>query len=110
VRTAPATVARTAAHAALQTDAPVGLQFGLQIPVFEGPGGAATLRTRLLTIARDAEAAGFTSIWVMDHFRQIPMFGGAWLDMPESYTTLAFLAAGTERVRLGTLVTGVTYR
>ena len=61
-------------------------------------------------IATAAEAAGFDSIWVMDHFRQIPMFGPAWHDMLESYTTLAYLAAATERVRLGTLVTGVTYR
>ena len=38
------------------------------------------------------------------------MFGPAWHDMLESYTTLAYLAAATERVRLGTLVTGVTYR
>jgi alkanesulfonate monooxygenase SsuD/methylene tetrahydromethanopterin reductase-like flavin-dependent oxidoreductase (luciferase family) len=41
---------------------------------------------------------------------QIPPIGPHWEDMPESYTTLAFLAARTESVRLGTLVTGVTYR
>jgi alkanesulfonate monooxygenase SsuD/methylene tetrahydromethanopterin reductase-like flavin-dependent oxidoreductase (luciferase family) len=46
----------------------------------------------------------------MDHFRQIPQVGRAWDDFLESYTTLAFLAACTERVRLGALVTGVTYR
>jgi alkanesulfonate monooxygenase SsuD/methylene tetrahydromethanopterin reductase-like flavin-dependent oxidoreductase (luciferase family) len=47
---------------------------------------------------------------VMDHFRQIPQVGRAWDDFLESYTTLAFLAACTERVRLGALVTGITYR
>ena len=46
----------------------------------------------------------------MDHYRQIPLFGPAWHDMLESYTTLVFLAAQTERVRLGTLVTAVTNR
>jgi alkanesulfonate monooxygenase SsuD/methylene tetrahydromethanopterin reductase-like flavin-dependent oxidoreductase (luciferase family) len=46
----------------------------------------------------------------MDHFRQIPQVGRAWDDFLESYTTLAFLAACTERVRLGALVTGITYR
>jgi F420-dependent oxidoreductase-like protein len=46
----------------------------------------------------------------MDHFLQIPFVGREWLDMMESYTTLGFLAGRTERVRLGTLVTGITYR
>ena len=59
---------------------------------------------------RAAEAVGFDSIWLMDHFRQIPMFGPAWHDMLESTTTLAHLAAVTERVRLGAMVAGITYR
>jgi alkanesulfonate monooxygenase SsuD/methylene tetrahydromethanopterin reductase-like flavin-dependent oxidoreductase (luciferase family) len=46
----------------------------------------------------------------MDHFRQIPQIGRAWEDFLESYTTLAYLAACTERVRVGALVTGITYR
>ena len=46
----------------------------------------------------------------MDHFLQIPQVGREWEDMPESYTTLGYLAAVTERIRLGTLVTGITYR
>jgi predicted kinase len=41
---------------------------------------------------------------------QIPVVGRHWEEMLDSYTTLAFLAARTERVRLGTMVTGVTYR
>jgi F420-dependent oxidoreductase-like protein len=110
VRTVPAAIARAAALAPRQDAAPVGLRFGLQIPSFTWPGGTSELRVRLAAIAAAAEAAGFESIWVMDHFRQIPMFGPAWHDMLESYTTLAFLAAQTERVALGTLVTGITYR
>jgi F420-dependent oxidoreductase-like protein len=46
----------------------------------------------------------------MDHFLQIPQVGREWEDMLESYTTLGYLAGVTERIRLGTLVTGITYR
>ena len=110
VRVAPPQIARATAQAARQVDDPVGLRFGLQLPVHTWPGGPPEARSRLLAIADAAEAAGFSSLWVMDHFRQIPMFGPAWHDMLESYTTLAFLAGVTERLRLGTLVSGITYR
>src|SRR5205823_13956509 len=46
----------------------------------------------------------------VDHFRQIPRFGRPWDNMLESYTALAYVAAVTERMRLGTLVTGITHR
>jgi len=94
------------------TEAPSAraLTFGLQIPQFTWPGGPAEIGDRLRAIARRAESVGFESLWVMDHFRQIPMMGPPWNDMLESWTTLAHLAASTDTIRLGTLVTGVTYR
>lgn len=64
----------------------------------------------LITIGRTAEQVGFRALWVMDHFRQIPQVGRAWDPMLEAYTTLAYLAASTERLRLGTLVTNVEHR
>jgi F420-dependent oxidoreductase-like protein len=86
------------------------MRIGLQIPSFTFPGGPAELGADLERIARTAEEAGFYSLWVMDHFFQIPMVGPAERDMLEGYGTLSYLAGLTRRVRLGTLVTGVTYR
>jgi F420-dependent oxidoreductase-like protein len=106
---APDLVAAPAA-AARQSEDPMPLEFGLQIPRFSWPGGPTETRERLTELAAGAEEAGFTSIWVMDHFLQIPVVGPHWEEMLDSYTTLAFLAARTESARLGTMVTGVTYR
>ena len=83
------------------------LRFGLQLSSFNGEG---PLADRLTDIALVAEEVGFDSIWVMDHVVQIPQVGRNWEDIPESWTTLAWLAARTTRARLGTLVTGVTLR
>lgn len=98
------------AFARRQREQPMPLSFGLQLSSFEWEGDASARAAQLTTVARTAEDAGFTSLWVMDHFVQIPQVGRAWDEMPESYTTLAFLAGVTERATLGTLVTGVTYR
>jgi F420-dependent oxidoreductase-like protein len=96
--------------AARQREEPMTLTFGLQVPRFEWPGHPATTAATLAEVARAAEVAGFTSLWVMDHVVQIPQVGREWEDMLESHTTLGYLAGVTRRIRLGTLVTGITYR
>ncbi|MHB2018942.1 MAG: LLM class flavin-dependent oxidoreductase, partial [Candidatus Xenobia bacterium] len=84
------------------------MQLGLQIPNFTWTGGPVKLGETLAGIGKRAEDAGFASVWVMDHFFQIPFVGPIDIDMLEGYTTLAFLAAATKRVKLGTMVTGIT--
>jgi len=86
------------------------MRLGLQIPNFTYPAGPAHLGTTLGNIARAADASGFSSLWVMDHFFQIENVGPVDTDMLEGYSALSYLAALTERVKLGTMVTGVTYR
>ena len=86
------------------------LRFGLQLSSFEAPGGPVELGARLRDVAAAAEGVGFDSLWVMDHFRQIPQLGRPWEVMPEASVTLATLAAATERVTIGCLVHCVTYR
>ncbi len=67
-------------------------------------------RTGLATVARTAEEVGFAGIWLMDHLEQIPQVGRTWDDLPDPWTTIAWLGAQTTRVRLGSLVTPVTFR
>jgi F420-dependent oxidoreductase-like protein len=110
VRVVPEAFLSAGEPARRQAETPTGLRFGLHLGAFNFPGGPPATRTAVHEVARSAEAAGFDAIYVMDHFRQIPQVGRPWEDFLESYTTLAFLAAATERVRLGALVTGVTYR
>ncbi|HXW00278.1 MAG TPA: LLM class F420-dependent oxidoreductase, partial [Anaerolineae bacterium] len=86
------------------------MRIGLQIPSFTWPGGAAEIGPRLAEIAKTADEAGFYSLWVMDHFFQIDMIGPPDDPMLESYAALSYLAGITRRAKLGTLVTGVTYR
>jgi F420-dependent oxidoreductase-like protein len=88
----------------------VTISLGYQIPNFTYPGGVATLFDTVQAQAREAEASGFDTVLVMDHFYQLPGIGTPDQPMMEAYSTLAALAASTSTVQLSALVTGNTYR
>jgi alkanesulfonate monooxygenase len=86
------------------------MKLGLHLPRLTYPGGPPTLADDLAAVAATAEVAGFDRVSVMDHVWQIGPHGPVEQDMLEAWTTLGYLAAHTSRVKLLTLVTGVTYR
>jgi len=86
------------------------VKLGLQISSFTWPGGTAEIGPTLARIVRTADDVGFDSIWVMDHFFQIRGVGPVTDPMLEGYTTLGFMAASSQRARLGLMVGGVHYR
>ncbi|UKD53868.1 LLM class F420-dependent oxidoreductase [Amycolatopsis sp. FU40] len=86
------------------------MKIGLHLAQQTWPNGPAALGSDLARVARSADEAGFAYLSVMDHFFQISSYGPPEHEMLEAWTTLGFLAAHTERVKLLTLVTGVIYR
>jgi F420-dependent oxidoreductase-like protein len=89
--------------------APITLD--LHLPNFNYPDtGPDAVFEKLVSIAETAEASGFTSVSLMDHFHQIPPVGPPQNWMFDGNTMLAGIAARTSSIALGLLVGGVTYR
>ncbi|MFD1827259.1 LLM class F420-dependent oxidoreductase [Mumia zhuanghuii] len=87
------------------------MDVSLHLPRFDVPGGAAAIAPTYAEVGAIADGGGLRALSVMDHYFQMEHYaGGAPDPMLEAYTTLAFLAARTERVGLQVLVTGVPYR
>jgi F420-dependent oxidoreductase-like protein len=86
------------------------MRLGLHYWNYSTPPDPAQIAPTLAETARVAEQAGFSTFTVMDHYFQMEYAGSAAEPMLEAYTTLGYVAAGTERMTLGVLVTGVPYR
>lgn len=86
------------------------MRIGIHYANFTHPDWEHRLADRLTETARVADQGGASMFTVMDHYFQMEMLGGPSEPMLEGYTTLGYLAGQTERVRLGLLVTGTTYR
>ena len=70
---------------------------GYQIPNFTYPGASAEIFPRVVAQAREAEAAGFDTLLLMDHFYQLPGIGQPDEPMLECYTALGALAGVTQK-------------
>jgi F420-dependent oxidoreductase-like protein len=86
------------------------MRVSINVTNYSWPGDAAGLRTGLDRVVRAADQAGLDTVWVPDHLLQADPNSTPTSEMLEAYTTLGYLAGRTARVRLGTMVTGVTFR
>jgi len=91
------------------------MRIGIHITKFDWPGSPENIGSTLAEIATIGDSAGFYSLWVMDHFFQLGdqfgiLHGPIGESMLEGYSTIAYLAAITERIKIGLLVTCVYHR
>jgi F420-dependent oxidoreductase-like protein len=87
------------------------VRVSINVTNYSWPGGPPDLGPELVRLVRAADQTGLDTVWVADHLLQAdPTAAPDDTEMLEAYTTLGFLAAHTQRVRLGTMVTGVTFR
>ena len=86
------------------------MRLGLSISNFTWSPDQQLLGDTFGLMVERAERAGLYSLWVPDHFFQIPWIGPPEQEMLEGWSALAYAAGRTNRIKLGTMVTGVTNR
>ena len=84
------------------------MRLSLSITNYTWSGGS--IDAELTRVAQAADAGGLTAVWVADHLLQADPSSTPEAEMLEAYTTLGYLAARTERVELGAMVTGNVFR
>jgi F420-dependent oxidoreductase-like protein len=86
------------------------IRVSLNVTNYSWPVEPAGLGDELVRVVRTAEDVGLDTVWVADHLMQADPNSTPESEMLEAYATLSYLAARTKRIRLGTMVTAVTYR
>jgi F420-dependent oxidoreductase-like protein len=86
------------------------VKLSINVTNFDYSGGPEAVREILFELATAIDAAGLDTMWVGDHILQVDPFADLADPMLEAYTTLGFLTAATQQIRLGTMVTAATYR
>jgi len=86
------------------------MKLAVHFPDYTLPGGSASIPSVLAATAKVADEGGVDTFTLMDHWLQLESQAPVTDPMLEGYTTLGFLAGQTERISLGLLVTGITYR
>ena len=86
------------------------MKFGIQHPNFTFDGDGPAIADSLRKVVMAGEDLGYDSFWVMDHFHQIANVGQPQEPMLEGWATISALAGMTSKIKLGTMVTGNTYR
>ncbi len=86
------------------------MKFGLRQSSFVFPEGNGDLWADTAAHAMLAEKLGFESYWLMDHFYQLPVHGSTDEPFLDAWTLLPAIAAVTERIRIGPMVSPVGYR
>src|SRR3954454_23292409 len=86
------------------------MRVSISVSAYSWPGGPEQIGPELDRTVRTADDAGVDTIWLPDHLIQVDPRSTPDADMLEVFTTLGYIAARTERVRLGSLFTPVSYR